>query len=81
MKFKIYIIIILSIVLYGCETLSLTLREGPKLSVFENRVLRIIFVPKSNEVCKQGPVCSTVNTSIPTVLSVTVHKPFISPCM
>jgi hypothetical protein len=31
------------VVLYGCETCSLTLREGHRLRVFENRVLRIIF--------------------------------------
>jgi hypothetical protein len=40
----------LSVVLYGCETLSLTLREEHRLRVFENRVLRRIFGPKTNEV-------------------------------
>jgi len=35
---------------YGCETLSLTLREEPRLRVFENRVLRVIFRPKRDEV-------------------------------
>jgi hypothetical protein len=34
------------VVLYGCETWSLTLREEHKLMVFENRVLRRIFEPK-----------------------------------
>ena len=43
-------IIILSVVLYGCETWSLTLREELKLRVFENRVLRRIFGPKRDEV-------------------------------
>jgi hypothetical protein len=38
------------VVLYGCETWSLTLREEHILRVFENRVLRRIFVPKSDEV-------------------------------
>jgi hypothetical protein len=33
--------IILPVVLYGCETLSFTLREEHRLSVFENAVLRI----------------------------------------
>jgi hypothetical protein len=42
-------IIILSVVLYGCESWSLTLREEHKLRVFENRVLRRIFGPKSAE--------------------------------
>ena len=35
--------------LYGCETWSLTLREGCRLRVFENRILRRIFGPKSGE--------------------------------
>jgi hypothetical protein len=37
------------VVLYGCETWSLTLREQHRLSVFENRVLRRIFDPKRDE--------------------------------
>ena len=49
-KIKIYRTIILRIVLYGCETWSLTLREEHKLRVFKNRVLRIIFGPKRDEV-------------------------------
>jgi hypothetical protein len=40
-----YRTIILSVVLYGCETWSLTLREEGRLRVFENRVLRV-FGPK-----------------------------------
>ena len=38
------------VVLYGCETWSLTLREERRLRVFENRVLRRIFGPKRVEV-------------------------------
>jgi hypothetical protein len=49
-KVKIYKTIILSVVLYGYETWSLTLREGHRLRVFENRVLRRIFGPKGDEV-------------------------------
>ena len=41
---------ILPIVLYGCETWSLTLREEHWLRVFENRVLRRVFGPKRDEV-------------------------------
>jgi hypothetical protein len=41
--------IILPVVLYGCETWSLTLREEHRLRVFENRVLRRIFRPKRDE--------------------------------
>jgi hypothetical protein len=42
--------IILRVVLYGCETWSLTLREEHRLSVFENKVFRRIFGPKRDEV-------------------------------
>ena len=42
--------IILPVVLYGCETWSLTLREEHRLRVFENRVLRRIFGPKRDGV-------------------------------
>ena len=45
-----YRTIILSVVLYGCETWSLTLREERRLRVFENKVLRRIFGSKSDEV-------------------------------
>jgi hypothetical protein len=47
---KIYKTIIFPVVLYGCETLSVTLREEHRLRVFENRVLRRIFGPKTDEV-------------------------------
>jgi hypothetical protein len=42
--------IILPVILYGCETWSLTLREEHRLRVFENKVLRRIFGPKRDEV-------------------------------
>ena len=45
-----YRTIILPIVLYGCETWSLTLREERRLSVFENRVLRRKFGPRRDYV-------------------------------
>ena len=47
---KMYKTIILPVVLYGCETWSLTLREERRLRVFENRVLRRVFGPKRDEV-------------------------------
>jgi hypothetical protein len=50
LKIKIYKTIILPVVLYGCETWSLTLREEHRLRVFENRVLRRIVGPKRDEV-------------------------------
>jgi hypothetical protein len=49
-KIKIYRNIILPVILYGCETWSLKLREKRRLSVFENRVLRRIFGSKRDEV-------------------------------
>jgi hypothetical protein len=49
-KIKIYKTIILPVVLYGCETWSVTLREEHRLRVFVNRVLRRIFGPKRGEV-------------------------------
>jgi len=45
LKINIYRTIIWLLVLYGCETLSLTLREECRMRVFENRVLRRIFGP------------------------------------
>jgi hypothetical protein len=49
LKIRIYRTIILPVVLYGCETWSLTLREEHRLRVFENRMLRRIFGPKRDE--------------------------------
>jgi hypothetical protein len=46
----IYKTIILPVVLYGCETWSLTLRDEHRLRVFENRVLRRISGPKKDYV-------------------------------
>jgi hypothetical protein len=47
---RIYKTVILPVVLYACETGSLTLREKHRLGVFENKVLRRIFGPKRDEV-------------------------------
>ena len=68
LKIKIYRTIILPIVLYGCETWSLTLREECRLRVFESRLLRRKFGPKRDEVTGEwrklhnlefnGPYCS-----------------------
>ena len=49
-KIRVYRTIILPLVMYGCETWSLTLREERRLRVFEIRVLRRIFGPKRDEV-------------------------------
>ena len=50
---KVHRTIILPVVLYGCETWSLTLREERRLKVFENRVLRRVFGPKRDEVTEE----------------------------
>jgi hypothetical protein len=52
-KVKIYKTIILPVVLYGCETWSLTLRAKHRLRVFEDRVLRRIFGPKTDAVTRE----------------------------
>ena len=44
-----YRTVILPVILYGCEIWSLTLREGHRLKLFENRVLRKVFEPKMDE--------------------------------
>ena len=49
-RLKIYRTIILPVVLYGCETWSLTLREERRLRVFENMVLWRVFGPKRDKV-------------------------------
>jgi len=50
LKIKIHRTIMLPVVLYGCKTWSLALREKRRLRVFENRVLRRVFGPKRDEV-------------------------------
>jgi hypothetical protein len=49
LKIKIYKTVILPVVLYGWENLSLTFKEENRLGVSENRVLRKIFGPKREE--------------------------------
>ena len=49
-KIKIYKTIILSVVLYGCETWLLTLRKESRLILLENRVLKRIYGPKRDKV-------------------------------
>jgi hypothetical protein len=51
---KIYRTRILPVVLYGCETWSLTLRDERRLKVFENRLLRRTFGSKRDEVTGGG---------------------------
>ena len=50
LKVKTYKTIILPVVLYGCETWSLTLKEEHRLGVFKNKVLRKIFGAKKDEI-------------------------------
>jgi hypothetical protein len=60
-KIRIYKTIILPVVLYGCETCSITLREEHRLRVFENRVLRRIFGLKRDKVTEEWRNCITRN--------------------
>ncbi|KAJ4425776.1 hypothetical protein ANN_27401 [Periplaneta americana] len=53
LKVRIYKTVILPVVLYSCETSTLTLREEQRLRVFENKVLRKIFGAKRDEVTEQ----------------------------
>ena len=53
LKIKKYKTIILPFVVYGCETLSLTLREERRLRGFGNRVLRRMIGPKKDEVTRE----------------------------
>jgi hypothetical protein len=50
MKIKIYTTTVSAVLLHGCETWSLIMREECRLTVFENRVLRRIFGPKREKV-------------------------------
>jgi len=49
LKIKIYRTITVPVVLYGCETWLLALREECRLRVLENRVLRGIFGPMRDQ--------------------------------
>jgi hypothetical protein len=53
LEVKIYKTLIVPVVLYGCETWSVTLREEHRLRMFENRVLRGIFGPNGDEVTEE----------------------------
>ena len=62
LKIKIYRSIMLPVVLYGCETWSLTLREERRLRVFESRVLRRIFGHKRDKVTGEWrKLCKELN--------------------
>jgi hypothetical protein len=52
-KIGVYRSVVLPVVLYGCETWSLTLKEEQRLRVFENRVLRRRFGPKRDETTRE----------------------------
>jgi hypothetical protein len=53
LNIKIYKTIIFPVVLCGCETWSVTLREERRLRVLENRVLRRVYSPRRNEVPRE----------------------------
>ena len=58
LKIKMYKTIILPVVLYGCETWSLTLREESRLRVFENRILRRIMGSGEGSTMRNFIVCT-----------------------
>jgi hypothetical protein len=64
---KIYGIIILPVVLYGCETWSLPLREECRQRVFENRVLRRIFGNTKDDITGGALDCMVTSLIICTV--------------
>jgi hypothetical protein len=74
LKIKIYRTIILPVVLYGCETWSLTLREKRRLRVFDNWVLRRIFGSKRDEVTGEWRKLHNIDLAIlcwsPTIVRV-----------
>jgi hypothetical protein len=47
------VVLVILVVLYGCENWSLTLRKERRLRVFEKRMLRIIFGPERDEVTRE----------------------------
>jgi hypothetical protein len=61
MKMKIYGIVILPVVLYGCETWSITLTEERRLRVFETRVLRRVFGTNEDKITGTGEDCIRMN--------------------
>jgi hypothetical protein len=63
LKIKIYRNVIFPVVLYGCDTWSEILRKKLRLRVFENRVLRGIFGPKTDEVTGVWPEFHDLNSS------------------
>jgi len=76
-KIKVHWAVMFPVVLYGCETWSLTLREEQRLRVFESRVLRKTSGPKRSEVTEEWrrlhnqelhDLCSSPNTSISLVI-------------
>jgi vacuolar-type H+-ATPase subunit D/Vma8 len=63
-KINLYETVILPVVLYGCESWYLTLREEHRLRVFENRVLRNIFGPKREEDGSWREKCVMMNFTV-----------------
>jgi hypothetical protein len=67
LKISIYKTVILPVVLYGCETWSLILREERRLRVFKNMLLRRVFVRKRDELTRNGEnyIMSSLRICIP----------------
>jgi hypothetical protein len=70
-KIRIYKTVILAVVLYGCESWSLTLGEQ-RLEAFENVLLRRIFGPKRKEIIEGWSfITSTLHHSSPSIIRMT----------
>ncbi|KAJ4433184.1 hypothetical protein ANN_15441 [Periplaneta americana] len=61
LKVRIYMTVILPVILYGCETWTPTVREEQSLRMFENEVLKKIFVAKKDEVTGEWKSYTTQN--------------------
>jgi hypothetical protein len=73
-KFKVHKTIILPVVLYGCESWSVTLREEHRLSVFEDRILRRISGPKRDEIKGNGGSCTMRSFTVCTHPQITLVR-------
>jgi hypothetical protein len=74
-KIRIWKTIILPVLLYGCETWSLTLREEHTLRVFENRVPRRIFRPKRDELTGEWSNCIVWSLyDLPSIIRITKSR-------
>jgi hypothetical protein len=78
---RIYKTIILPVVLYGCETWSLTLREEHRLRVFENKVLRRIFGVNPMAIVWLERVINSIENPVTSLRIKPVTFQFVAQCL